>query len=95
MIIVGEFLEKINGADRVRVMEQEEEIYIGFCGTLKHDKKVMDRIEKREIVRLRAFPEIVHKKWKELNLMKPLEPEEAADFKFSDLEMKLYYAIYI
>ena len=33
--------------------------------------------------------------WKELGLMKPLEPEQTAQYKFSDLQMSLYYTIYI
>ena len=32
---------------------------------------------------------------KELGLMKPLEPEQTAQYKFSDLQMSLYYTIYI
>lgn len=42
-----------------------------------------------------AVPEITHRRWKELGLMKPLEPEQTAQYKFSDLQMSLYYTIYI
>ena len=31
----------------------------------------------------------------ELGLMKPLEPDQTAQYKFSDLQMSLYYTIYI
>ena len=34
-------------------------------------------------------------KRKELGLMKPLEPDQTAQYKFSDLQMSLYYTIYI
>lgn len=30
-----------------------------------------------------------------LGLMKPLEPDQTAQYKFSDLQMSLYYTIYI
>lgn len=33
--------------------------------------------------------------WEELGLMKPLEPDQTAQYKFSDLQMSLYYTIYI
>lgn len=38
---------------------------------------------------------IIEGKWKELGLMKPLEPDQTAQYKFSDLQMSLYYTIYI
>lgn len=47
------------------------------------------------VVKFRAVPEITHRKWKELNLMSPLRPDETPDFKFQELQMKLYYTIYI
>lgn len=36
-----------------------------------------------------------HRKWKELNLMSPLRPDETPDFRFQELQMKLYYTIYL
>lgn len=48
-----------------------------------------------EVVKFRAVPEITHRKWKELNLMSPLRPDETPDFKFQELQMKLYYTIYL
>ena len=48
-----------------------------------------------EIKKFRAVPEITHRRWEELGLMKPLEPEQTAQYKFSDLQMSLYYTIYI
>mgnify|MGYP000145092964 FL=1 len=48
-----------------------------------------------EVKKFRAVPEITHRRWKELGLMKPLEPDQTAQYKFSDLQMSLYYTIYI
>ena len=50
---------------------------------------------RHEVKKFRAVPEITHRHWKELGLMKPLEPEQTAQYKFSDLQMSLYYTIYI
>ena len=62
-----------------------------FIGTLK----ISDRLRIIEVKKFRAVPEITHRRWKELGLMKPLEPEQTAQYKFSDLQMSLYYTIYI
>jgi hypothetical protein len=48
-----------------------------------------------EMVSFRIDPEIRAKDWKTRGLMAPIEPEQAPDYKFSDLEMKLYYKICI
>ena len=48
-----------------------------------------------EVKKFRAVPEITHRRWKELGLLKPLEPDQTAQYKFSDLQMSLYYTIYI
>ena len=58
--------------------------------------KVKDEQHKNDtVVKFRAVPEITHRKWKELNLMSPLRPDETPDFRFQELQMKLYYTIYL
>jgi hypothetical protein len=57
--------------------------------------KLYEQYKFDEVVKFRAVPEITHRKWKELNLMSPLRPDETPDFKFQELQMKLYYTIYI
>lgn len=92
---VGEFLEKIENPDRLRIVQQGEDIFVGFLGMLNLNAEALTKIKDREIVKFRAIPEIRHKKWNELNLTRPLEPDETPDFSFSDLEMKLYYTIHV
>lgn len=92
---VGEFFETIENPDRVRIMQQDKDIFTGFLGVLVLNTELFDRIADEKVVKFRAHPEIRHKRWKELNLMRPLEPDETPDYCFSDLEMKLYYTIYI
>lgn len=53
------------------------------------------KYSEHEVKKFRAVPEITHRRWEELGLMKPLEPEQTAQYKFSDLQMSLYYTIYI
>ncbi len=57
--------------------------------------KIVKDILETEMVSFRIDPEIRAKDWKARGLMAPIEPEQAPDYKFSDLEMKLYYKICI
>lgn len=92
---VGDFLETIENPDRLRVMQQGKDIYTGFCGSLKFDEETFSKIKEKQVKKFRAVPEIRHRRWKELNLMRPLEPDETPDYRFSDLQMSLYYTIHI
>lgn len=57
--------------------------------------KLYEQYKNDKVIRFRAVPEITHRKWKELNLMSPLKPDETPDFRFQELQMKLYYTIYL
>lgn len=92
---VGELFETIENPDRVRIVQQGEDVFVGYLGMLKSDTKVFDKIKDETVSKFRAVPEIRHRRWKELNLMRPLEPDETPDFAFSDLQMSLYYTIHI
>ena len=57
--------------------------------------EMFEEIRTDAVKKFRAIPEIRHKQWKERNLMKPLEPDKTPEFAFSDLQMNLYYTIYL
>ena len=57
--------------------------------------EIYEQYKNDKVIRFRAVPEITHRKWKELNLMSPLKPDETPDFRFQELQMKLYYTIYL
>lgn len=76
------------------------EVYVGYLTAFKPfaDHEISEEYRKysgHEVKKFRAVPEITHRRWKELGLMKPLEPDQTAQYKFSDLQMSLYYTIYI
>lgn len=76
------------------------EAYVGYLAAFKPfaDHEISEEYRKysgHEVKKFRAVPEITHRRWKELGLMKPLEPDQTAQYKFSDLQMSLYYTIYI
>ena len=93
---IGEYATK----ERLRIIEGKAEAYVGYLAAFKPfaDHEISEEYRKysgHEVKKFRAVPEITHKRWKELGLMKPLEPDQTAQYKFSDLQMSLYYTIYI
>lgn len=92
---VGDFLATITNPDRVRIVQQGKDIFVGFLGVFVLETDLFDSVVNEKVIKFQAVPEIRHRRWKELNLMRPLEPDETPDYRFSDLEMKLYYTVYI
>ena len=93
-----EFVGVLENSDRVHIINAADrsDIYIGYLAMFTNEARgggdgIIKEYAKRQVKRFRAVPEIRHKR----NLMKPLEPEETADFNFQDLQMSLYYTIYI
>ena len=82
---VKEFIGTLESSDRLRIIEGGADVYVGYLAAFKPF----------EVKKFRAVPEITHRRWEELGLMKPLEPDKTAQYKFSDLQMSLYYTIYI
>jgi hypothetical protein len=89
-------------SDRVRVYKGNDEVFCGHLGLLltggsgiEHKGALFMQYKDNEVRKFRVVPEINHKQWRELNLMRPLEPNETPDFSFSDLQMSIYYTIYI
>ena len=90
----------LESADMLRIIKGGEEMFVGylalFAPEVGHTNcKLYEQYKFDKVVKFRAVPEITHRKWKELNLMSPLRPDETPDFKFQELQMKLYYTIYL
>ncbi|MBR4026790.1 MAG: hypothetical protein IKJ01_04445 [Lachnospiraceae bacterium] len=98
---IKDFIDTLENADRIQILKGNVQVYIGYLAGftmahgIKQDAEVFHQYKAADIKKIRTVPEIRHKKWKELNLMQPLEAEETPDFRFSDMEMKIYYVIYI
>ena len=90
-----EFTEIIENSDEVRIIKGGKDIFIGWLAMLTMHNAVYADIREDTVKKFRAIPEIKHKRWRELNLQRPLQPDETPDYSFSDLQMKLYYTIYI
>lgn len=96
-----ELLRTLQNYDRLRIFKEKTEVFTGYVGGLalrngtEFEGELFDKHKDETVKSFRCVTEITHKRWKELNLMQPLRPEETPDFSFSDLQMKLYYTIYI
>ena len=91
----------LQNSNRVRIIKNNKDIYVGWLANLVTTHGIEGKGDlyqqhmNDEVIKLAAVDEIRHKKWKELKLTSPLEPNETPDYSFSDLEMRLYYTIYI
>lgn len=91
---VREQIAILMGTDRLRIYKGDKEVFTGYAGAItKYEEIGISGYE--EVKRLRAVPEVRHKNWKALGLMQPMQPEETPDYSFSDLQLTLYYDIYI
>ena len=80
---VKEFIGTLESSDRLRIIEGKAEVYVGYLAAFKPfaDHEISEEYRKysgHEVKKFRAVPEITHKRWEELGLMKPLEPEQTA-----------------
>ena len=90
-----QLLETLTSPDMLRIIKDGKDVFVGYLGLLNAETDLLEQYGGQQVQRFRAVPEIRHRRWGELNLMKPLRPEETPDFRFSDLQMKLYYTIYL
>lgn len=94
-MIFRDVMTFLESSDRVRIMQDGQEIYNQFFANLKADTETMEKFKDVEVKRFRLIPEIRHRKWKEKNLMPPLKPDETPEYSFSDLQLTIYHTIYI
>lgn len=95
-----ELIDTLESSDRLRIIKDGADVYVGYLAEFRPfaDHKICEEYRKYSedmVKKFRAVPEITHKRWQELGLIKPLEPDQTAQYKFSDLQMSLYYTIYI
>lgn len=101
MTTLQDIVGLLQNSDRVRIIKNNKDVYVGWLAGfvkahgLETQEQLYQQYKNAEVIKLRAINEVKHKKWQNLNLSSPLEPNEAADYSFKDMEQKLYYTIYI
>ena len=94
-MILDEVLKLLLQPDRLRIIKDGKVIFIGYLARFNEKSEETGLTGQEEVEKLRAVPELRSKYWKEKGLMPPCEPEQLAQYTFSDLEMKLYYDIHL
>ena len=91
---VKEQIAVFDSAVRLQIVKDKMELYLGYLANFQYCQDI-EAILEAEVKKFKAIPEIKHRQWKEKHLMKPLEQNETPQYSFSDLQMSLYYTIYI
>lgn len=90
----GELLELIGNPTSIQIRKDGELLYAGYLGILRgHYPEKYEQISKMQVERFRVNPEIRHRRWQELKLLAPIQPAEAPDYEFSDMQIRFYYQI--
>ena len=97
---IKEMIGVLASPDNLRIVKDGQQVYIGYLGNLNNSGITVDwgklgLTGEEEIKKFRLEPNISHKNWKELQLIPPYELERVAEYRFSDLQMTIYYSIYI
>ena len=90
-----ELIGTLENSDRLKIIKDENEVYVGWLALLVANNEHYESIRTDAVKKFKAVPEIRHKQWRERNLMRPLEPDKAPEFAFTDLQMSIYYTIYL
>lgn len=90
-----ELIGTLENSDRLKIIKDENEVYVGWLALLVVNNEHYESIRTDAVKKFKAVPEIRHKQWRERNLMRPLEPDKAPEFAFTDLQMSIYYTIYL
>lgn len=85
----------LQNSDRVRIYRNGREIFTGFWWFFANGNERYDAVRNGTVTKFRAAEEIRHRNWIKNGLDRPLQPDETADYYFRDLQIKLYYKIYI
>ena len=92
---VRELLGVLIVADRLRIFQDEKELYSGYKENIAHRPQSVQDAMESEVKRFRCIPEVTHKHWQELGLTSPLSPEDTPKYEFQNLSLRIYYEIYI
>lgn len=97
---LNEIVELLEKSDNIRIVKDSQPVYVGYLGLINASQNHIEweniKLTGNEIVeKLRCEQNITHRKWKELHLKPPYEPEKLADYRFNDMQVSTYYTLYI
>lgn len=91
---VEELAAVLKTEHRLRIVKDEKELYMGLMGNFT-PYAIFEELRNEIVKKFCVVPEIRHRKWHAKDLTPPIHPEETPTYSFSDLQVMLYYTIYI
>lgn len=88
-------IDVLANTDMLRIIKDGADVFVGWLGVFVAEKELLQKYGGQKVKRFKVVTEVRHKRWKELGLMQPLQPEETPGYAFSDLQLKLYHTIYL
>ena len=85
---------------RICIIRNREAVYAGFCADIvdplgSDPLNPIESLMSHYVCKIVTATEVRHKDWKKNGYSTPMEPDEAPDYEFKDLEQKTYLKIYI
>ena len=85
---------------RICIIRNREAVYSGFCADIvdplgSSPINPIETLMNHYVSKIVTATEVRHKDWKKNGYSGPMEPDEAPDYEFKDLEQKTYLNIYI
>ena len=85
---------------RICIIRNREAVYAGFCADIvdplgSSPINPIETLMNHYVSKIITTTEVRHKDWKKNGYSAPMEPDEAPDYEFKDLEQKTYLKIYI
>lgn len=99
-MILKELLEVLSGPDELLIVREaekeadEEILYKGYKG-LPICNLIPAELMEETVTRFSFYPEIKHREWEKRNLMPPIDPDKTPNFKYKDLQITIYYKIFL
>ena len=85
---VDNLLKTLSPPDMLRIVNEDHDIYVGYMGMMQYHDRDLSGVLRQEVKSFRCIPEIRH-------LDAPMRPDVTPNYAFADLQMTLYYTIYI
>ena len=100
VMTVAEQLGVVAPSDMLHIVKDGKDVWVGYLDNLHPhtgtaDCNTYELIQHEEVKRIACILEARSKNWKDAHLMPPLCPDEMPDYLYKDIQVKVYYTIFI
>lgn len=94
-ITVEQILDLMDNPDTILIEENGQTIFAGYLATFQHHSAEYEAVKDKPVKHVGIRTDISHKRWKELGLLSPIEPDRLPEYSFSDLQLTIYRLVVI